>query len=183
MKLSLQRPPKGGNLAQIIMWAHDSLTKVLFVASMLAATYLTLVLSWEVVARYWLKSPTGWAPDTASISFALITFLAAPMLAWQHGHAHMNMVVKALPPHLSQWLQRFTMLLACFVCLVAAWFGWSELLRLYQRGVMMITVTPIPKWWLMTVIVYALFSSGLYYLRHFLCSFSQPSSNTANEVQ
>lgn len=177
----LGRP--GGGIIRSLTWAHDSTTRLLFVISMIAAAYLTLVLAWEVIARYWLHLPSSWAPDTAGFSFALITFLAAPMLAWKHGHANMNMIVKALPADGAKWLERFTMLLACAVCLVAAWFGWTELLRLYRRGVMMIAVTPIPKWWLMTTIVYALASSGLYYLRHFLCSFYRaPAHDTEAEV-
>lgn len=166
----------GGAIVQALMRVHDGLTRTLFGVSMLATAYLTLVLAWEVVARYWLKLPSSWAPDTAAVSFALITFLAAPMLANHHGHATMDMVVKALPPAGRRWLQRVTLVLACGVCLVAAWFGWVELLRLYRRGVMMIAVTPIPKWWVMTAIVYALVSSGVYYLRHLLCSFLNTST-------
>ncbi|MCQ9618133.1 TRAP transporter small permease [Paenalcaligenes niemegkensis] len=182
MNHAVQRRPNGG-ITHSLMWAHDSLTRALFGVSMIAAAYLTLVLAWEVIARYWLHMPSSWAPDTAGISFALVAFLAAPMLAWKNGHANMNMVVKALPPGGSKWLERFTMLLACAVCLLAAWFGWIELLRLYKRGVMMIAVTPIPKWWLMTAIVYALGSSGLYYLRHFLCSFCRTATpGTHDEV-
>lgn len=184
MKSSCSEPSKGGKLPRLLMQVQDSITRALFGVSMVAAAYLAIMLAWEVIARYWLKSPSGWIPDTASFSFALITFLAAPMLAASNAHAHMDMVVKALPQNLSVWLIRLTMLLACLVCLVAAWFGWAELLRLHRRGVMMITVTPIPKWWLMMTIVYALLNSGLYYLRHFLCSFRSAShAPTAAEVK
>lgn len=168
-----------GSVVRVLTNAHDSITRLFFLLSMVAVTYLTLVLAWEVVARYWLNVPSSWAPDTASLSFALATFLAAPMLAWKHGHANMDMVVKALPPAGARWLERFTMLLATVVCFVGVWFGWLELMRLYKRGVMMIAVTPIPKWWLMTGIVYALASCGLYFLRHFLCSFFKRASQAA----
>jgi len=149
---------------------QDVITRITFVAAVIASAYLTLVLAWEVIARYALNNPTGWGPDTAAISFALITFCAAPMLAWKSGHANMNMVVNALPKHIAVWLQRFTWLLACTVCLIAAWFGFAELKRVFAGNVMMIAVTPIPKWWLMLAIVYALSNMGFYFLRHFLCT-------------
>lgn len=172
-----------GGVINAILQVHDAVTRALFGVSMVAAAYLTLVLAWEVIARYWFQMPGSWAPDTAAFSFALTTLLATPMLAWKHGHANMNMVVNALPAAASAWLQRFTMLLACAVCLTATWFGWIELLRLHKRGVMMILVTPIPKWWLMAAIVYALGSSGIYYFRHFLCSFLRaPVRDTETEV-
>lgn len=153
---------------------HDGLTRFTFALAMVASAYLTLVLAWEVLARYGLNAPTGWAPDTAAVSFALITFLATPMLSWKHGHANMNMLVKALPPVASRCLQVFTFLLAAGVCFLAAWFGWAELVRVYTRNVMMISVTPIPKWWLMSAIVYSLLSMGLYFLRHLLCVMLRP---------
>lgn len=151
--------------------AHDLLTRFTFVVAMVAVAYLTLVLAWEVFARYALQHPSGWAPDTAALAFALVTFLAAPTLSKESGHADMRLVVDYLPTAPALWLRRFTMLLACAVCWLAAWFGYLELLRVYQRGVMVIAVTPMPKWWLMLAIVYSLASMGLYFLRHFLTSF------------
>lgn len=151
--------------------AHDLITRLTFAIAMVAVAYLTLVLTWEVVARYALRQPSGWAPDTAALAFALATFLAAPALGKANGHADMRLVVDTMPARAAAWLRRFTLLLACAVCWLAAWFGYNELLRVYQRGVMAIAVTPIPKWWLMAAIVYSLFSMGLYFLRHLLTSF------------
>lgn len=167
-------PSLAGPAITVVGWftrLHDQITRLTFAGAMLATAYLTLVLAWEVVARYWLHKPSGWAPDTAALSFGLIVFLAAPMLSWKGGHANMNMVVNALPAQASLWLTRFTFFVAAGVCTFTAWFGWQELVRLKMRGVMVIAVTPIPKWWLMAAIVYALISMALYFLRHFLASF------------
>lgn len=151
--------------------AHDFLTRLTFWVAMIGVAYLTTVLAWEVLARYALRQPSGWAPDTAALAFGLSIFLAAPTLSKEGGHADMRLVVDTLPASAAVWLRRFTMLLACAVCWLAAWFGYNELLRLFQRGVMVIAVTPMPKWWLMAAIVYSLVSMGLYFLRHFLTSF------------
>ncbi|HCP79942.1 MAG: C4-dicarboxylate ABC transporter permease [Pusillimonas sp.] len=161
---------------------QDAVTRITFVVAIIASAYLTLVLAWEVIARYALNTPSGWGPDTAAISFALITFCAAPMLAWKGGHANMNMVVKALPLNIAIWLQRFTWLLACAACLIAAWFGLIELERVFAGNVMMIAVTPIPKWWLMLAIVYALSNMGFYFLRHFLCTWFEAAKQTTIET-
>lgn len=156
--------------------AHDLLTRLTFMIAMMAVAYLTLVLAWEVVARYALRQPSGWAPDTAALAFGLATFLAAPMLTKEGGHADMRLMVDTIPPAAAAWLRCGTMLLACVVCWLAAWFGYNELIRLYQRGVMVIAVTPIPKWWLMSAIVYSLVSMGLYFLRYCLTSLRLPKS-------
>lgn len=169
-----ERLPGGGkwfrSVIRLLVQAHDALTNFTFAIAIAAVAYLTLVLAYEVLARYGLKSPTGWAPDTSAFSFAAVTFLAAPKLAWKSGHANMDLLVKSLPPTPALWLRRATLLVSVIVCGLVVWFGMLELVRLYQRGVTMIAVTPIPKWWLMAAIVYALASMGLYYLRHLICS-------------
>ncbi len=173
-------PKRGVPIFGALASLHDLITRFTFGIAAVAAAYLTLSLAWEVVGRYALGSPTGWIPDTAAVSFALVTFMAAPMLAWKNGHVSMDIVVKRLPAGASAWVSRAALLVAAGACLLCAWFGYVELLRLVKRNVMMITVTPIPKWWLMTVIVYCLLSMGLYFLRHFFVTFRSASEDPAH---
>ncbi len=158
---------------------HDAITRFTFVVAIIATAYLTLTLSAEVIARYVLQKPTGWIPDTAAVSFALITFMGAPMLAWKRGHVNMDIVVKRMPTALASLVERLMYLVAAGACLLSAWFGYVELLRLIRRNVMMIAVTPIPKWWLMAAIVYCLLSMGIYFLRHLCGTFCPTSENEA----
>lgn len=139
---------------------------------MLAVCYLTLATAWEVVGRYMLRAPSSWAPDTAAVSFALVTFLAAPRLTQQGGHAVMSAVVDAIPVGFERWVRRTTLVIGALVCGLCAWFGAVETLRLQQQGVSMIAATPIPKWWVMAAIVYGLASMSLHFMRHLLRSFA-----------
>lgn len=161
---------------------HDGITHLSFWGAMLAVCYLTLVTAWEVIGRYVFKAPSGWAPDTAAVSFALVTFLSAPMLTWKGGHAAMTAVVNVLPAGGAKWLQRFTLLLAIVACGLCTWFGAIETVRLYERGVTMIAVTPIQKWWVMSAIVYGLGSITLYFIRHFLATFFATELPPQSEV-
>jgi C4-dicarboxylate transporter, DctQ subunit len=151
--------------------AHDSLTSLSFWGAMLGVVYLTVVTGWEVIGRYVLGTPASWTSDTAAVSFALVTFFAAPMLTWKAGHASMNAIVEALPTGSARWVRRFTMLLGAAACALVAWYAGNESLRLYNRGVMMIAATPIPKWWVMAALTYGLTSMALYFARHFITSF------------
>lgn len=173
-------PKRGVPIFGALASLHDLITRFTFGIAIVAAAYLTLSLAWEVVGRYAFGNPTGWIPDTAAIAFALITFMGAPMLAWKNGHVSMDIVVKRLPPRASAWVNRIALLVSAGACLLCAWFGYVELLRLVKRNVMMIAVTPIPKWWLMTAIVYCLLSMGLYFLRHFLVTFRSASDDSAH---
>ena len=157
-----------------ILRAHDALTDASFWGATLAVTYLTLVTAWEVFGRYALQAPSDWAPDTASVSFAMITFLAAPMVTRNVDHARMSFIVENLPPHIGVWTNRLVFVIAAATLLLCAWYGTQEAARQVSRGVNMIAVTPIPKWVVTIVIAYSLISMAAYFLRHLAATFGAP---------
>lgn len=159
-------------MLRLALRLHDELTRLSFWAAGIAAAYLTFVTAWEVVARYVLRSPTGWAPDTSAVAFAFITFLAAPMLTSTSGHAAMTFIVEQSRPGVALWMTRFCQLTGVTACGLCTWFGAVETHRLFVQGVTMIAVTPIPKWLVVGAMVYAFSSMALYFLRHFAASFA-----------
>lgn len=149
---------------------HDGLTRLTFWCAAAAVLYVTAATAWEVVGRYALGAPSDWSPDTSAVAFAFITFLAAPMLTWQGGHAAMSFVTETAPRAVSAWLTRFAHLVGAVTCGLCAYVGGVEVVRQVERGITMITVTPIPKWVVSGVIVYGLASMALYFLRHLVAS-------------
>lgn len=154
---------------------HDGLTNASFWGATVAVAYLTLVTAWEVFGRYALQAPSDWAPDTAAVSFAMITFLAAPMLTRNTGHARMTFIAEKASPETALWLNRFVLFLGMAACGLCAWYGIAETTRQVTRGVKMIAVTPIPKWVVTGVIAYSLMSMALYFLRHLAATFRSPA--------
>ncbi|MFN0263193.1 TRAP transporter small permease [Tepidamorphus sp. 3E244] len=159
-----------------LLKAHDALTDASCWGATLAVAYLTLVTAWEVFGRYALQAPSDWAPDTASVSFAMITFLAAPTVTRNLDHARMSFVVDSLPAHVGVWTGRLVYLVAAATCLLCAWYGAHEAARQVSRGVKMIAVTPIPKWVVTIVIAYSLASMAAYFLRHLAATFTRPTA-------
>ena len=155
-----------------LFWLHDATTKATFWAASFGVLYLTLVTAGEVFSRYVLSTPTDWAPDTAAVTFALITFFTVPWLTWKAGHASMDFLVASAPARLSVWMQRLTYLIGLVVCGLCAWIGAVETARQVSMGVMIVSVTPIPKWAVFVPLVYALGSSALYFGRHLMASFA-----------
>src|SRR5690625_5389087 len=137
-----------------LLRAHDALTQLSFRCAIVAVAYLTLVLAWEVFARYVLQKPSGWAPDTASLSFALSIFLAAPYLSKNFGHVSMDAIIKAVPQQMALWMQRLVYLAAALICFVSAYFGYLVFVRLYTLGVEIIAFTSIPICWFMLFLFY-----------------------------
>lgn len=150
---------------------HDAITRATYRAAAFGVLYLTLVTAGEVFGRYVLSSPTDWAPDTAAVCFGLITFLTVPYLTWKAGHASMDFLVQSAPPRLSAWILRFNYAIGFLACGICAWIGGVEAMRQITSGVMIVSVTPIPKWVVFVPLVYALGSSALYFARHLAASF------------
>ena len=151
---------------------HDGVTRLTFWAAMASVFYLTAVTAFEVIARYFFRSPSDWAPDTSAVAFAFIAFLAAPELTRHSGHAAMTFVVDTAHPVVSIWLRRMSLALAGLVCVILTWYGASETGRQIANDVSMIAATRIPKWVVTGAIVYGIGSSALYFFRHLLASFS-----------
>lgn len=154
---------------------HDALTRATYWMATFGVLYLTIVTAGEVFGRYALSTPTDWAPDTAAVSFALVTFLAVPYLTWKSGHASMNFIVDHAPAGVAMFLRRTSLLLGVLVCGACAWIGLAESLRQIGGGVMVVSVTPIPKWVIFVPLTYALASSALYFLRHLAETFAAPT--------
>lgn len=157
-----------------LLRAHDALTDASFWGAAVAVAYLTLVTAWEVFGRYALQAPSDWAPDTASVAFAMITFLAAPMVTRNVDHARMSFLIEKLPQRAGIWTNRLVFVIAAAACLLCAWYGTLEAARQVSRGVKMIAVTPIPKWVVTIVIAYSLVSMAVYFLRHLAATFAAP---------
>ncbi|KZY37466.1 C4-dicarboxylate ABC transporter permease [Roseovarius sp. HI0049] len=156
---------------------HDAITSATFWAASFGVLYLTLVTAGEVFGRYVLASPSDWSPDTAAVAFGLITFLAVPYLTWKSGHASMDFIVNAVPRRLSIGMMRVNYVIGFAVCALVAWVGGVETARQISSGVMIVSVTPIPKWVVFVPLVYGLANSALYFIRHFAATFGQEPEN------
>ncbi len=156
---------------------HDGLTRLTSWLAAAAVLYVTAATAWEVVGRYAFASPSDWSPDTTAVAFAYITFLAAPLLTREGGHAAMTFVTETAPAAVALWLTRFSHLLGAVTCGLCAYVGAIETGRQIGRGVTMITVTPIPKWLVSGVIAYCLASMAVHFLRHLVATFvSDPAA-------
>lgn len=165
-----------------LLRVHDGLTAVGFWGAAFAVAYLTLVTAWEVFGRYALNAPSDWAPDTAAVSFAMITFLAAPMVTKKAAHARMTFIVDGFSEKAAVWMNRCVLFVGFTICGLCAWYGALEALRQFERNISIISVTELPKWLVTGAITYALASMALYFLRHLVESFGATDDTALNST-
>lgn len=149
-----------------VLRAHDLLTTVSTYIGGAALGASTLMYIYEVAVRYFFNAPTTWTSDWTSYLLVIVIFAVAPELCRRGGHIAIELLPENLPSTPRRVLETVTMALAAAVCLTSGWIAFEEAIQLFDRGVVTIASAKTQKWWIMAVIVYGFFNSGLYFIRH-----------------
>lgn len=84
----------------------------------------TLILTYEVTARYLFGAPTGWAHDTSTLLFGMLYALAGAYTHYMRNHVGVDLLYSRLSPRARAGVDVFTAVL--FFVFVGAffWYGW-----------------------------------------------------------
>ncbi|MBI4191758.1 MAG: TRAP transporter small permease [Betaproteobacteria bacterium] len=99
-----------------------------------ALAVVTLVITYQVFARYVLRSPISWFYDISEWTMAGIVFLGAAYTLRMRRHVRVEFLEEHLPRKLAAGLRIVTSLLALVYFLVMIWFGWQTTSQAYQRN-------------------------------------------------
>ena len=94
----------------------------------------SLILTYEVVMRYFLKIPTIWEVETAVYLGILATFLGAAYGLKDGAHINIDLVTRTLPAGVQRKLQAVTSVLSLLFCLYVAYKGWELFWEAYSKG-------------------------------------------------
>jgi TRAP-type C4-dicarboxylate transport system permease small subunit len=94
----------------------------------------SLILTYEVVMRYFLRIPTIWEVETAVYLGILATFLGAAYGLKDGAHINIDLVTRTLPAGVQRKLQAVTSVLSLLFCLYVAYKGWELFWEAYSKG-------------------------------------------------
>jgi TRAP-type C4-dicarboxylate transport system permease small subunit len=94
----------------------------------------SLILTYEVVMRYFLRIPTIWEVETAVYLGILATFLGAAYGLKDGAHINIDLVTRTLPAGVQRKLQAVTSVLSLLFCLYVAYKGWEMFWEAYSKG-------------------------------------------------
>ncbi|WP_161141480.1 TRAP transporter small permease subunit [Propylenella binzhouense] len=157
------RPTLPGRAAAL----HDGLTRLGFVLSGVCLLVIVVSYCYEVVARYFLASPTTWASSLVSYMLCYMVFLAMPELSRQRVHIFISIFLDTLKIRDATLIQRGTYVVAAVACLLGAAFCMKATYAQFTTGIETVNEWRIQKWMLSIAIPYGLFSAGIHYIRHF----------------
>ena len=140
----------------------------------LLVVYVMLTIAGDVVGRYFLNSPIGWAIEFAEYALMAIPFLSMAWLVRVGGHVNIDIVLNALHPWLRRILGIVVNLLAAATCGLAAYFAILTALSQYEREVMTIGIYPVEKYLLISVVAFGLGLTFIEFLRATVRAIKEP---------
>lgn len=158
-------PGSRASLLSFLIIVQDAVSRFTYWLGAAAIGLIVVIFSYEVTARYLFFAPTYWASDFVSFLLLISVFMVMPWLTREGGHVAVTLLPDTMPPRPAALLLRAGFLVGAVVCMWVGYISVLENVNLYQRNVSTLTTVRIPKWTLTALITYALFNSGLHFLR------------------
>lgn len=127
---------------------------------------MALIVTYNVVMRYFVARPPVWAVETTEYIMVYATFLAAAWVLSVDGHVKIDILVMRLSPK-NQYLSSVVVsFLGLIACAVLGWFAVESTHNLYTRDVIMMKMMPWPKWILIAPIPLGILLTLVQFIRN-----------------
>ncbi|MEW5920843.1 MAG: TRAP transporter small permease [Bacillota bacterium] len=123
--------------------------------SLLAGTLIILVMllvSAEVIMRYFFNIPIYWATEISEYSLLYITFLGTAWLLREDGHVKIDFLVQVLSGKPRAFLGIFSSAIGIISCAIIVVYGSQVTWDFYRRGVFNPTLLYFPRAYLFFII-------------------------------
>lgn len=147
----------GMSMGENISNAFDSILKFFGFLAFICIILTMLIMSAEVVMRYFFNKPLGWSVEISTYLLVYICFMAAPYVLAKNKHVTMDIVYSKLSTNVRAWLDLINSVLIILISSIITWYSFWVSLDLYQSGMLVHGTSEIPKYLLVLVI----FISGL----------------------
>ena len=108
---------------------------------------MSLWITYDVLARYFLDIASPWSFDLSEYSLVWITFLGAPWVLLQDRHVRIEILVDALPAPAQRVLGTAVSVVAILACLVLTWRTGIAAVEYFRSDIMMPRIWRIPRIW------------------------------------
>ncbi len=105
-----------------------------------------VMLTYEVVARYFFTRPTRWAAELSQMCLIWGSLLAMAWLLKKRQHIQVDAVVRLLPDSVASVIDRMVMLVIAVFSMVVCWYGFEIFYDSFSRGRTTGSLLNIPIW-------------------------------------
>ncbi len=144
----------------------DGIIKFFGVIAGILFMTMALVVTYNVVMRYFVARPPVWAIETTEYLMVYATFFAAAWVLSTDGHVKIDILVMRLSPRHQYFLSVLVSFLGLLACAVLGWYAVKSTYNLYTREVIMMKMMPWPKWILVAPIPVGILLTLIQFIRN-----------------
>jgi len=144
----------------------DGIIKFFGVIAGILFMMMALIVTYNVVMRYFVARPPVWAVETTEYIMVYATFLAAAWVLSIDGHVKIDVLVMRLSLQKQHLLNVIVSFLGLIACAVLGWFAVKSTYNLYTREVIMMKMMPWPKWILIAPIPLGILLTLVQFIRN-----------------
>lgn len=126
---------------------------------------MALIVSYNVLMRYFIGKPPVWAIEMTEWILLYATFLAAAWILKVDGHVKIDVVVIRLSQKKQHILSVIICILGILTCGFLSYHGVKAVYSLYKREVLMMGMILMPKYILVAVIPLGILLSSIQFIR------------------
>jgi C4-dicarboxylate transporter DctQ subunit len=141
---------------------------------------ITLTVSGSAVVRYLGFRPPDWTFQFTEYALLWFTFLAAAWLLREGGHINIDTAITRLHTKTRRKVETIDDILGFIVSVTIFWFGTLHTIDLFQRGIMEVKGTTVPKFPIFLIIPLGGLALAIQFGRQFYRNLRSRSGNTEN---
>lgn len=161
---------------------HDHITRAGAALSMVALAVIVVAFALETISRGLFNIPLWWTAELVSYLLCFGIFMTMPYVTGRGAHIAITFVLESMPDQYEKIASKIIILLGVVVCTTMVWITGQETLRQFTNGVQILSVKPIPKWWISIWIIYGFLGSSLYFIRFLFGGQTLPSEGETSEA-
>lgn len=132
---------------------------------------LAIIVSLEVVLRYFFGKPTSWVVEISEYILLFIPFLVGAWVLQKEGHVKMDLFLVRLNEKNRNLAISITSFTSAIICAILTFFGIKTAIYFYQVGYKTPTVLNLPKYILISIIFIGMALLCVQFIRRFYSHF------------
>ncbi len=124
----------------------NRINRVLLVVSMGALVVTTIILTYAVITRHFLRSPTDWQDEAAVFMLIGATFFCSAYVQSLRGHIGIEVLSSLLPPAINAVRIVIVDALSFLFCAFFAWKSWTLVHEAWRDGQTTTSAFAPPLW-------------------------------------
>ena len=128
-----------------MIWFERLVLSLAWLAAVLF-TVAGIMLTYEVMARYFFIRPTVWAAELSQLCLIWGCLVAMAWLLSARRHIAVDAVIQLLPPSVQRWIEAAAMLVVAAFSAMVTRKGWSIFLDSFECGPTAGSLLDLPSW-------------------------------------